>query len=145
MVFISFIPYCGFRIQSENRLRSCLIENSLYADRQIFLLRLIRKFRNKAGVIHCQLCSANLCIIQRKQSSEKLTCQAASNHALNHLNKPLYHCKRCLATVTNLSAMRKHVRTKYNLSSAGEYVDRSDDFHSEILDVLSKCYDKADH
>lgn len=116
----------------------------LLAERQLFCLRLLQYFKNQTGSIRCRICLKNIFAVHKNQSRVVLISKQAINHALFHLKKPLYRCKLCLQTAATYAAVHWHFQRIHKITTTqGNYDDLSDDFHSEILDVLSKCYDAS--
>lgn len=94
---------------------------------------LIGKCKQKLGKIRCEMCGKEVAVKVRNGSSTRIR---ALEHALIHLNKPVYQCNLCFKNLSNTANMRYHLKTIHKAS----FEDRSDDFHVEIVECLSKCY-----
>lgn len=116
--------------------------NDLLAARQLHLFRLLRKFKLTTDKIRCRIC------FDKPRSKGHPSCllraTSAMNHAMLHLNQPIYQCRICSKTMVSGSEVEFHCRTIHKLSSVGigcQYDDRSDEFQSDILQVFTNCYD----
>lgn len=99
--------------------------------------QLAQKFKDQSGKILCRLCFKDITILYGSSGSKS---NPAMNRAVVHLKKPIYRCRICSITTAAVNNMRDHIKSRHRTSSIGKYEDKSDKFHSEILNILSKCY-----
>jgi len=100
--------------------------------------KLINDF-GKSGLINCRRCPMK---VECPNGSQLLTLQ----HAISHLNKPLFHCKvgSCSKTFKNSYDLGFHFHYLHKGAHRvkGEsYVDNSHLYHQEIGDMLTNCFD----
>lgn len=113
--------------------------NSLLAARRLHLHRLIRMSK-EIGRILCRLCGTEL----KGRTREVIVGNhVILNHAMMHLSEPAFRCRHCLAEFSTHARTRSHIKKTHRIAVAGKIEDRSDDFHAEILDTLTKCYDSS--
>lgn len=118
--------------------------NNLLAARRFHLHRLIQKSKI-LGRILCHLCGKEP-IVEEHKNGRLIRCGAASrslNHAMKHLSKPVFRCRHCPKDFSTPMAAKNHVRIKHGVSAVGKIQDRSDEFHTEIMEILSKCFDSS--
>lgn len=64
-------------------------------------------------------------------------------HALSHLNVPVYKCLHCEKTTKSLFAISFHFYQHHrnqNMIKRQSYSDNRDDYHNDIMAILDRCY-----
>jgi len=123
----------------EKRIRSLSNEaSSLHADRNVHCYLLVKKFQ-RDGKIQCRICKSKFNITIRQQ----LFCRPARSHAYSHLGAQcLYRCKLCSKQSNEVSGIKRHLKLVHGDGvGVGQFENLSDDFHAQIMDVFTKCYD----
>lgn len=140
----SYIEIFCLSIRMEHKIHSITRGNALHVDKLMFCLQLLRKYKTDDGKIRCQVCDKD---ISATRHDAALKSDKALRHALIHLGKPMYACRRCKKTTVTVETMQIHLRQKHNIKSKSfqdKIEDNSDVYHNEVLRVLTECYEPKD-
>lgn len=109
-----------------------------------FISQLVAKFA-KREKIQCQLCSRTIQTMIKCHGYKSLRRRDIENHALTHLSKPLYQCRKCGVYVRSKRHLESHIKSQHNSGKVSEVcIDLSDNYHDDILNIYSQCYNRGD-
>lgn len=111
-------------------------------QRYAYIRQLLEKYSSN-GKIECQICLRK--IPSRRSDcndSRKTHVEWAATHPYMHFNEDLFECQRCGKKKAMLYNIQQHIRRDHKAKFSGPLViDRTDDYHAEIMKIYSECFD----
>lgn len=102
--------------------------------------RSLFKKRNRNAPVQCLECGANMRIFTGMQRL-LLQIRPAIYHAIAHLGKKLFACRRCDKDFATKSMIIRHLDQCHSLNGFAEnYIDSTCNFFQEICAALERCF-----